>query len=275
VCVELDPSLVVLGDGANLLVDDAGIESLVVDLSAAAFTAKSQAHEQSGGTISITVGAGVRLPRLINDTVAAGLGGLEGLAGIPASLGGAVRMNAGGAFGEIASAVVAVQGLDRAGNAVRLERNQIDFGYRRSGLEDLIITAVELGLHPGTKNELKRRRLEVMEHKTATQPLDAKSAGCCFKNPTLERDLDDIDGLGAAGERVAAGLLIDRAGGKSLSVRGAKVSELHANFVVTTPDTKARDVIELMELVEQCVFDRFGVTLEREVVVWSRRGDTR
>lgn len=267
-CVELDPSLVVLGDGANLLVDDDGLDTLVVALSSPAFTAKSSAQEQNDGTVRITVGAGVRLPRLINDTVAAGLGGLEGLAGIPASLGGAVRMNAGGAFGEIADSVVAVHGISPEARTIRLERGQIDFRYRHSGLEDVIITGVELCVRPGSIDDLKRRRLEVMQHKASTQPLDAKSAGCCFKNPVLRHDLD---GLGAAGERVAAGLLIDRAGGKSMAFGGASVSELHANFVVTTPEAKARDVIQLMELVKRRVDERFNVELEREVVVWARQ----
>src|SRR5436189_3792148 len=108
----------------------------------------------------------------------------------------------------------------------------------------------------------------------------ARSAGCVFKNPTLAgaRTLPSSGGQGRerthfeAGERVSAGMLIDRAGCKSLAEGGASVSERHANFIVTTCDARARHVIDLMNLVVSRVFDRFGVRLEPEVVVWSKRG---
>ncbi|MCB1281517.1 MAG: hypothetical protein KDB18_08335, partial [Salinibacterium sp.] len=142
-------------------------------------------------------------------------------------------------------------------------------GYRSSGLEDIIITEVVLRLRPGPKNPLRERQREVAARKKATQPLAAKSAGCCFKNPVLDAA---IDGIGDTGQRAPAGMLIDRAGGKQLAVGGASVSEVHANFIVTTPQAKARDVIELMDSVRALVAARFNVLLEREVVVWSRQG---
>ncbi len=271
-CIELDPDLLVLGDGANLLLDDAGVGPLVVELSSPVFSERSQPTLQADGTVRISVGAGVRLPRLISDCVAAGLGGLERLAGFPASVGGAVRMNAGGAFGEIADVIASVTGVDRQGRPVTLEREQIEFGYRCSGLEAIIITEVELSLRPAPRAELDQRRREVMEHKKASQPLSEKSAGCCFKNPTLACDVDSI---GAASERVSAGLVIDRAGGKGLAVGGARVSEVHANFIVTEPSAQAGDVVRLMAAVRGLVQDRFGIDLHREVVVWDREGELR
>ncbi len=269
-CIDTDPGLLVLGDGANLLVDDGGVGPLVVELSSPGFSARSEPTPQADGTLRLSVGAGVRLPRLISDCVASGLGGLERLAGFPASIGGAVRMNAGGAFGEIADVIASIAGVDRQGRAITLEREQIDFGYRRSGLESLIITEVELSLRPAPRAELDQRRREVMEHKKASQPLSEKSAGCCFKNPTLACDVDSI---GAAGERVSAGLVIDRAGGKGIAVGGARVSEVHANFIVTEPSAKAGDVIRLIDEVRGLVQDRFGIDLHREVVVWGREGE--
>jgi len=265
-CLNADPSLVVLGDGANLLVDDDGVRELVVVLDDPAFKAVQWDYAGAGGMVH--VGAGANLPRLISDAVRRGLGGIEGLGGIPASIGGAVRMNAGGAFGQIADVVARVHGLDRGGRSVTLERDEIDFGYRRSGLDALIITAVELELHDEDPAALRTRLKEVMDYKAKSQPMGERSAGCVFKNPTLTSDLP---GIGPKGERVSAGMLIDKAGCKGLAVGGASVSHRHGNFIVTDPRTaKARNVIELMDAVTKRVADAFGVTLAPEVVVWRR-----
>ncbi len=262
-CLAGNEPVRVLGDGANLLVDDAGVDGLVIDLDTPAF----RGVEIDAGTGRVVAGAGVSLPALITATVRAGLAGLEVLAGIPASVGGAVVMNAGGKFGEISDTVAAVEGLDRSGNPVRLGRDQIAFGYRRSGLHDLIITAAEFSLTPTDPAAVRERLKSCMAYKKSTQPMAEHSAGCCFKNPTLASDLD---GIGAGGSRVGAGLLLDRAGCKGLSVGGASVSGAHANFIITRPGATARDVVALMDLVAGRVLDRFGVALEREVVVWGR-----
>lgn len=268
-CLALDPSLRVLGDGANLLVDDDGVAELVVVLDAHAFRAAAPTGERSGDAVIVRAGAGAKLPKLINESVRLGLAGLEGLGGIPATVGGALVMNAGGAFGQIADAVVRVHAIDREGRDVTLDRSDIGFGYRRSGLDGLLLTACDFALHPAETKALRARHLEVMEYKKRTQPLAAQSAGCCFKNPTLDRALE---GIGAPGERVSAGLLIDRAGCKGLAVGSARVSDRHANFLVPERDGRARDVIALMDVVARRVFEAFGVRLEREVVVW-RRGE--
>lgn len=265
-CVALDPALRVIGDGANLLVDDDGVPDLVVSLTQGDFV---RVQREQGSDV-VRVGAGVNLPKLILECVRDGLGGLEGLGGIPATVGGAVVMNAGGAFGQIADCVHSVHAVDRLGRRVRLHRGDIAFGYRTSGLNDLIITCVDLRLTPGDAGPLRERLKEVMEYKKRSQPMADRSAGCVFKNPTLTSDLE---GIGAAGQRVSAGMLIDRAGLKGLRVGGASVSERHANFIVTDPGTaKARDVIELMTLVARRVHEAMGVRLHREVVVWSRHG---
>lgn len=266
-CLAMDPNLRVLGDGANLLVDDDGVAELVVALEAPALRTVERTGEHRGEAVVVRAGAGANLPKLINETVRLGLAGLEGLGGIPASVGGALVMNAGGAFGQIADAVARVHALDGDGREVTLDRADIDFDYRRSGLGGLLLTACDFALRPAVPGPLRTRLLEVMEYKKRTQPLADQSAGCCFKNPTLDRA---IDGVGASGERVSAGLLIDRAGCKGLSVGSARVSERHANFFVPDRDGSARDLIALMELVERRVFETFGVRLEREVVVWRR-----
>lgn len=264
VCLSVDPELVVLGGGANLLVDDTGTDRLVVVLDSGVFIEKAI----DGASGRVVAGAGCDFPRLLLDTVRAGLSGLEGLGGIPGTVGGLVRMNAGGKFGSIADAVVRVSAMDRAGERVVLERTQIPFGYRRSGLEELVITSAEFGLTPGDPGVSRERLKEVMRYKSQSQPMGADSAGCCFKNPTLAAHLPDI---GRAGETVPAGLLIDRSGCKGMSVGGATVSERHANFIVTSQGATAGDVIALMDRVAEAVRERYGVWLEREVVVWSRR----
>lgn len=263
--VRLDPALRVVGDGANLLVDDDGVGELVVAFTDPAFTGV----EIDARTGRVTAGAGANLPKLILETVRAGLGGLETLGGIPASVGGAVVMNAGGAFGEIGPSVAMVHAVDRRGREVALDRTDIAFAYRKSGLDGLILTSVELALTPGDPAALRTKLKDVMEYKKKSQPMGERSAGCVFKNPTLAREIRDI---APAGARVSAGMLIDRAGLKGLAVGGASVSERHANFVVTRDGATAGQVIELMREVRRRVGDTFGVTLEPEVVIWSRRG---
>lgn len=279
-CLRLDPALRVLGDGANLLVADEGVSELVVSLAQGDFARFSV--EDEGAHAIVRAGAGVNLPKLIHEGVRLGLGGLEGLGGIPASIGGAVMMNAGGAFAEIGSVVHAVHGLERtrdSGGTLRtFTRKQIHFAYRHTllgidtaqgpagAVREFIITSVDLKLRRADPDALRARLLEVMEYKKKSQPLKDNSAGCVFKNPTLATDLQ---GLAVAGQKVSAGMLIDKAGCKGMKVGGAEVSTTHGNFFVAKPWAKAADVIELIRQVRARVEATFGVRLQTEVVVWG------
>jgi UDP-N-acetylmuramate dehydrogenase len=176
-------------------------------------------------------------------------------------------MNAGGTFGQIADVVVRLHAMDRRGNEITLERHEIDFGYRRSGLARYIILGAELNLKPTDPVKLREHFKEVMEYKKRTQPMDANSAGCAFKNPVLA---SDIDGIGGRGQRVSAGMLIDRAGCKGLRIGSAEVSQRHGNFIFAHDGGRAGDVIAIIDDVRTRVRDRFGVTLENEVVIWRR-----
>ncbi|MCW5754729.1 MAG: UDP-N-acetylmuramate dehydrogenase [Phycisphaeraceae bacterium] len=262
-CLEIDPDLRILGDGANLLVDDDGIDRLVVRLDHADW--KSMEFDSRSGVVR--AGAGADFAKVITGAVRKGLAGLEGLTGIPATIGGATVMNAGGRFGEIASCIARVHGIDHAGRSRTFERADIPYTYRSCGLNGIVVTAVEFHLTPDDPAAVRARLKDCMAYKRDSQPMGANSAGCCFKNPVLPRDIPDI---GAAGTRISAGLLIDRAGCKGLSVGGATVSPRHANFFTTSSDAKARHVIDLMSLVQHRVADAFGIMLDREVVVWSR-----
>jgi UDP-N-acetylmuramate dehydrogenase len=287
-CLAIDPALRILGDGANLLVGDAGVDELVVVLGepGEAGELNSWRVTDHGAHANVVVGAGANLPKLINEMVRQGLSGLEVLGGIPASVGGAVMMNAGGAFGEIGSVVASVTTLSRPSaqepevREVVFARRQITFGYRSTllgtdgprgpagAVRDAIITSVELRLKKGTPEALRAKLKEVMEYKKKTQPLAERSAGCTFKNPVLSADLP---GIAVAGTKVSAGLLIDRAGCKGLRVGGAEVSSTHANFFACHPGATAGDVLGLMRLVRQRVRESFGVELQPEVAIWGER----
>jgi UDP-N-acetylmuramate dehydrogenase len=257
----------ILGDGANLLVDDDGVGGLVVSLDAFDQIEYTSHDEAPGRRQPVTVhaGAGVRLPKLIVETVRRGLAGLETLAGIPASIGGAVFMNAGGAFGQIADVVESVHAVTRLGDELVIPHDQICFDYRHSGLGWLVITGAELHLThlPEAEHGALRQKLkDVMAYKKDSQPLAEDSAGCVFRNPTV------------SGTRVSAGMLIDQSGCKGLHVGGARVSEVHANFFVAEDGCRAADIIALMDEVQRRVAETCGVQLQPEVVVW-RRGEDR
>jgi UDP-N-acetylmuramate dehydrogenase len=304
-CLRLDPHLRILGDGANLLVDDEGVDELVLAFTHPAMRAVSfdqrdydasdsaqhsslrhtpgpapqEAERGTQGsepgpqrsapppTVGLSCMAGANLPKLILECVRLGLAGLEGVGGIPATVGGAVIMNAGGAFGQIGDVVARVHALDRNCNQVVLAREQIDFDYRRSGLNHLVITCVEFQLTRADPQLLRQRLKDVMAYKKSTQPMGEQSAGCVFKNPTLSADLE---GIGIRGQRISAGLLLDRAGCKGMRQGGAEISHGHANFFITRPGARARDVIDLMAAARQRVAQTFGIALEPEIVIWRR-----
>lgn len=273
----------ILGDGANLLVDDAGVDGLVLSLdrlnAIERLDAGAAGAEDTGGAALLRVGAGANLPRLIVDSVRQGLGGLEGLAGVPATVGGAIAMNAGGAFGQIADVIERVRVFSHTGDDRWLERRDIAFGYRTSGLAGSIVVEAEIRLSrtEGAASDALRARLkDVMAKKKASQPMSERSAGCFWKNPPAPANWPGH--RSPDGSRIGAGWLVDQAGLKGLRVGGASVSDVHANFVVSdhnadgTPRCAAGDVLALMRMVRERVQQRWSITLEPEVVIW-RRGE--
>ncbi|MEO1237622.1 MAG: UDP-N-acetylenolpyruvoylglucosamine reductase, partial [Planctomycetota bacterium] len=194
--------------------------------------------------------------KLVPASARAGLSGLVHVAGIPATVGGAVHMNAGGAFGDIGESVRRVRVMSDAGQVFDCDRDDLDFGYRRTNIYEPFILEAEFALDPADPERLMKRYKEIYLHKKNSQPMGDKSAGCCFKNPPPE--------VGAP-----AGRLIDETGLKGFSIGGASVSDVHANFVVADPKTAtSADVLAVMDHVEAVVRDKFGVALERELVVW-------
>jgi UDP-N-acetylmuramate dehydrogenase len=241
-----------LGKGANLLVSDAGVDGAVVRLSEPAWESMA-----INGDV-VKVGAGADMARLVVDTCRAGLSGLECMAGIPGTVGGVVRMNAGGKFGDFGTSVMSLELMDEAGKAREYAREEVAFHYRHADLPVPYVLSATVRLEPTDPDELARKMREIWMYKRNSQPLNAKSAGCVFKNPAPE----------ASGGR-SAGALIDQAGLKGTRVGGAFVSTMHANFFTADPGTKAAEVLALIARVEETVERRFGVKLQREVQVWG------
>ena len=238
----------VLGKGCNLLVADAGVPGVVIRLDADAFSTVAV----DGATV--TAGAGADLQKLLLQTVRLGLSGLETLGGIPASVGGAARMNAGGRYGDFGSAVASLSVMDAEGNVYERTRDDLIWDYRRVNVVAPLILSATLDLEPADPDELARRSKEVWMAKRNSQPLNAKSAGCVFKNP--------------AEDGRSAGALIDAAGLKGTRVGGAEVSDVHANFFVAHPGCTAANVAGLIDLVRDAVAERCGVDLQTEIKRW-------
>lgn len=236
----------VLGGGANLLVRDQGVDGAVIFLSNPSF--KSVAVE---GRL-VRVGAGMDVQKLVLQMAKAGLAGLECQAGIPGSVGGEIRMNAGGAFGDIGSCVAEVTVMDSHGKIFTRKRDDLVFEYRRSNISAKFILEAVFELNPENPESVTQRVKEIWMYKRNTQPLRDDSAGCIFRNP---------DGI-------SAGKLIDEAGLKGHCIGGAEISTHHANFIVARPGASSADVLALMDLARDKVREKTGIVLEAEVVVW-------
>ncbi|MEM9019105.1 MAG: UDP-N-acetylmuramate dehydrogenase [Planctomycetota bacterium] len=253
-CHENAVPLRVLGSGANLLVREPGVPGVVVRLDDPAW---NTIHID--GT-TVRAGAGYGLMRLVAETARHGLDGLVHLAGIPASIGGAIRMNAGGKYGDIGQAVTRVQVMSATGQVYDRDRDDLEFVYRGSNIDAPLILEAEFEMQADDPKELAKRAKEIYFYKVNSQPMGDKSAGCCFKNPPA----DDPFAQGRP-----AGMLIDEAGLKGYGIGSAAVSDVHANFIVADKkDARAEDIYQLMLHVQREVAEKFGVKLQREVVVW-------
>lgn len=240
-----------LGLGANVLISDGGVDGIVIRLS------KERWMEGAVFGNRMICGAGADVQKLVLKAARAGLAGLEVMAGIPGTVGGAVRMNAGGKFGDFGGLVKSVRLMDTHGHIADYSKDEVHFSYRHSELPAPYILGATIQLEECDPEEISKRTKDIWMYKRNSQPLNAKSAGCVFKNPPAE----------ASGGR-SAGALIDQAGLKGLRMGGAEVSAVHANFFVAAPGTKADDVLALIEMVKERVAEKFGVMLENEVRVW-------
>jgi UDP-N-acetylenolpyruvoylglucosamine reductase len=239
----------VVGSGSNLLVADAGFPGLVVKLDGSL-----AAIEQEGSRL--LCGGGARLPQASARAARAGLSGLEFGVNIPGTVGGAVKMNANAYGGDLARVLEWVE-VTSPGGAERRRPAALDFRYRRSNLgPGEIVARASFALSPAEPASVKERLAEMRASRKAAQPSGIKTFGSTFKNPEDPR---------AAGR--TAGVLLDEAGCRGLTVGGARFSEKHANFVENLGDATTADVVALMAEGRRRVRERFGVELEAEVQV--------
>ncbi|MDR3254791.1 MAG: UDP-N-acetylmuramate dehydrogenase [Synergistaceae bacterium] len=236
----------VIGGGSNTLAADGIIDVPVI------LTKGMDGIDVSrrGGDIFMTCGAGVGLGKIFSYCVCGGWSGMEFAAGIPGTIGGALMGNAGTSGGDIASAVKSVRVLDSRGVAVELEKDDIKWGYRKSSLSvsALFISSVVLRFRPSTKEAVAEGAKKAAETRNS-QPLGARTAGCVFKNPSGDK----------------AGRLLEMSGCKELSIGGARVSPLHANFIENHADASAMDIACLARECRRRVRDKFGLLLDFEI----------
>lgn len=245
-CRENEIPIYVLGAGANLLVADAGVRGAVIRLRGEEF--EQMKFEEK----SLTVGAGVDMGKVVLRCVREGRSGLEGLTGVPGTVGGCVRMNAGGAFGDVGSTIESVTVMDAEGNTFQRFRPDLAFAYRSTNITAKFILSATFSMAEDDPHRILKEIKQIWMYKKNTQPLAAGTAGCIFKNP----------------RGMSAGALIDKAGMKGRRVGGAYVSEKHANFILADQGATAFDVLRLIDMIRDAVAREFNVNLEKEIEVW-------
>lgn len=237
----------VIGAGSNILISDKGVRAMVIKLSAPFF------KKVSIGNNFLIVGCGMPLGSLLRFTAGHALSGLEFLAGIPGTLGGALAMNA-GAWGQtIGPLVENVRVMDYNGKIKTLNKKQIRFGYRKSSLTKYIILNARLRLHKRSKKEMNSALKEYLKLRRNSQDNSFPNAGCIFKNPRGQ----------------SAGQLIDLCGLKGRGWRDAVVSKRHANFILNRGSARCEDVLRLMVSIKKRVKSRFNINLEPEIKIWE------
>ena len=245
-CHENGIPIHVLGGGSNLLIRAEGVSGAVIRLANASF-----AELTVDGT-TLRAGSGALLSQAIAISVRAGLAGLEVLAGIPGTVGGALKGNAGGRAGEISETARSVTTMTAKGESVTRSGDDLSFVYRSSNIAEPFILEGTFQLRPDDPADITTRMRKLWIMKKATQPLSDQSAGCIFKNPRGQ----------------SAGALIDQAGLKGTRLGGAEISDRHANFMVTHEGCKSDDVLRLIDLVRSKIAEQFGVELEMEIQIW-------
>jgi len=232
-----------LGNGTNVLVSDKGLKGVVIKLGN---------HLVGIDPTKGSALAGTSLPKLLNTLCKQGLSGLEKLAGIPGSVGGAIKMNAGVPFFTIGDALKAVR-VYQKGEVFWLNKEDMVFSYRHSSLSDAVILEALFNLFPRLSSEIARNIEEILKQRKITQPIRAHSAGCVFKNPP-----------GAT-----AGELLDKVGAKGMRQGNAYVSYKHANFIINGGNATAKDIYLLIQKCKELVKEKLSIELQLEIELWG------
>ena len=236
--------LKIIGNGSNLLVKDEGVKGIVLKIDI-------KKIEIQGN--NVTVGSGIKLGELAQKLLREELAGFEFAAGIPGTIGGAIRMNAGAHGSEMKDIVKTVTYMDRNGEIHKIKNEDAKFEYRNSRFskEDNIILETELELEKGNKEEIQAKMTEYANFRKEKQPIEYPSAGSTFKRGT--------DFITAK--------LIDECGLKGYQIGGAQISEKHAGFIINKENATAEDVIKLIEYTKEQVYNKFGKKIELEVEI--------
>ena len=234
-----------LGNGSNLLVGDKGYRGVVIRLGREFEKIRTEGNR-------LTCGAAVSLAKAAKTAMESGLAGLEFASGIPGSVGGGVRMNAGAYGGELGALVESVVVMAKDGSLMELDNDTMEFSYRRSVLKDrpYVVLEVTMRLSDGNREEILARMNDLAAKRKQKQPLEYASAGSTFKRP----------------EGYFAGKLIMDAGLRGARIGGARVSDKHCGFIINDGTATAADIAELIAEVSERVKERFGVSLEPEVI---------
>jgi UDP-N-acetylmuramate dehydrogenase len=252
-------SYLIIGRGTNLLVKDAGIRGVVIVLTKCLKTIEETGPHTDA--VLVTAMAGANLAGLCSYALKRGLKGMNFSLGIPGTVGGGIKMNAGTSYGSMENVLESIDVLLPSGKTCRIERKAIDFAYRKlswdpvltDGHKDqVIILNGRFFFYPSDPEKLKKTAREIIMARRRKQPIGFPSAGCVFKNP---------------GTGPTAGQLIETAGLKGKSVGGAEISSKHANFFINRRNASAADFLALIDLTEDTVLKRFNIHLEREVKV--------
>ena len=245
-CGERNVPFMVLGRGSNLLIRDGGIRGIVIGLTHASFATIEVFGRQ------LRCGGGAKLKNVAARAREAELTGLEFLEGIPGSVGGALRMNAGAMGGAIFDMVTQVRFMDDAGEIHERSAASMNAGYRNCPLlAQCVALGATLAGEPASREVITARTNEYNERRWKSQPKEP-SAGCIFKNPSAV---------------LTAGKLIDAAGLKGMRIGGASVSDVHANFIINDGTATAHDILELIELIKERVKKDRGIELRTEVQI--------
>jgi UDP-N-acetylmuramate dehydrogenase len=243
-----DIPYLILGNGSNLLVKDEGIEGVVIVLKGELATVE----KVDASDDILTAGGGLSIAKLLSFCSVEGFAGLEFLAGIPGTVGGAVYMNAGAYGWEIGSAVEEIGVVTAKGELSSIPSSRLSFSYRDSSIpKGTVIHNVKFKLHKDHKDEITRSIGNFLKKRKKSQPLDFPSGGSVFKNPPGDH----------------AGRLIEEAGLKGTRVGGAMISTMHGNFIVNTGGAKAEDIIVLINIARKKVREESGIDLEPEIEV--------
>jgi UDP-N-acetylmuramate dehydrogenase len=244
--VPVDVPILVIGMGSNLLVRDGGIRGVVIKLSG------EFSNIEKIDDLTFKANAGVNNLKITNFAMKEEIANFEWLEGIPGTIGGAFRTNAGAHGFELKDVLVSAEIMDREGNQKVVESGEFNFGYRRSDFpNDWIILSAVLKGEKGNKDEIKKRMLEIREKRMKSQPFMEKTAGSTFAN---------LEGK-------SAWQAIVEAGANKLTVGGAKVSDMHANFLINTGDASASDIEELGEQIRNIVKEKSAYDLRWEIKI--------